>query len=168
MKKLLTLIALSLTVLLSSGQVLVQSGLGLSTSGFIHPISEADAGWVFPTNKSGHTYQATIGWQFNPYIDKTIYSVKGGVEVDGWTIKAGVGLVNRFYNTATFINRYPQDGYYVYDTYVSAYNTLILGAERYINKWQGDRHRVYYGADFVDGNFNVKMGVRFVYNIKAD
>lgn len=141
---LLTFISLS-----SFGQIIVQPGVGLATSGFLHPIGEVDAGWAFKPDASGHVYQATMGWQFNPAIDKSIFTIKGGVSVKDWTLKAGLGAVNRKYKE-----------------YVSSYSTLVLGAERYIPKWETEIYKVYYGADLVDGNIYAKIGLRFVHHLK--
>lgn len=168
MKKLITLFVLSVTVLLCSGQVLVQSGLGLSTSGFIHPISEIDAGWVFKPTHDNLVYQASVGWVGNPYMDKNVYTIKGGVNIKDWTFKAGIGLVNSTHNVTRVVERFPQEAVYVYDTHISAYNTLVLGAERYITKWSKDHYKIYYGVDLVDGYFYAKMGFRFNYKVTTD
>lgn len=167
MKKLL--ISLLLLLSLSSySQIIVQAGLGAATSGIVNPISEVDLGWNFEKPFHGINYQATFGYTFNPYIDKTIYNVKVGAHVQDWTFKAGLGLVNSTYNVTRVIDRYPQEAVYVYDTYVSAYNTLILGVERYIPKWEGKRHKVYYGVDLIDGHFYGKIGFRFQYNVNPE
>lgn len=120
-------------------QVFFQAGAGMSTSGFFHPVTEVEAGKMF--EKDGRfQYQASGGLIINFIEGLSVPNIKAGVVVDDkWNFKAGVGSVN------------------------GNYSILILGVESYIRSWSSDKHRVYYGVDLVDGSFNAKLGVKFLY-----
>lgn len=143
MKRLSLLIVLSLISIIVSGQAILQGGLGIATSSPIGSIGEIEAGYEFPKKEKNIQYQATGGLILNPTINKSVFNVKAGVKVhDDWTFKAGVGLV---------------DG---------SYTILVLGAERYIKKWEKEKYKVYYGADLIDGAFHAKIGLRFLHKIQ--
>lgn len=140
MKRLSLLLLLLVVSIIVSGQAILQGGLGIATSSPIGAIGEIEAGYQFPKKEKNIQYQATGGIILNPTINKAVINVKAGVNVhDEWTFKAGVGMV---------------DG---------LYTILVLGAERYIKKWEKENYKVYYGADLIDGAFHAKIGLRFLH-----
>lgn len=142
MKRLLFCLSLLIPVSLSA-QYILQGGLGVATSSPLGAIGEIEAGYQFPKKEKNIQYQATGGLITNPTIGKSVVNIKAGVNVhDEWTFKAGIGMV---------------DG---------LYTILILGAERYIKKWEKESYKVYYGADLIDGAFHAKLGLRFLHKTR--
>lgn len=144
MSRIIVTLLLCFSFFNSYPQFLLKAGVGPASSKPIGIITEVDGGY----GKDDH--QITIGYQFNPQISKTIFSIQYGYWYNNFTFHGGVGLVNRIINRSN-------------DYYVRAYGTPIIGAD-YNFKEFAQRSRLYVGADVVDKTLNLKFGIKVFYD----
>lgn len=138
------ILALCFNFLFSEAQIYIKTGAGIATSSPTGLITEVDGGYLKNNN------QLSLGWQFNPQISKTFFSIKYGYWYKDFVFHGGIGLVNQIENRAT-------------DYYAHAYGAPIIGFE-YNFKEFTESSRTYFGVDVVDKTVNIKFGLKVFYD----
>jgi hypothetical protein len=120
------------------GQIFLKSGVGYASAKGM--LTEVDGGYRFKKS------QFSLGYVYIPADYKSFYNVKYGHYFGQFNVHGGLGLVNKG----------SKDGL------LQAYGTYVLGAE-YNTKEILQNTRIYFGADLIEKDVNLKAGIRILY-----
>lgn len=154
MKKVLTSVLLILSALAVNSQVGINIGVGgvYEKGGKVGSISHADAFYRFhPMYEFPEIQQqASLGFMYSPFNEKSIYSVKYGIVWNQFILNFGAALINQDLYTTTG------------QQYVRADKTIITGLEYSLKRKKSSHPYIYAGGDYIDKDLFLKVGIRFI------
>lgn len=155
MKKVLITFLFVLFALIANSQIGVNIGFGsvYEKGGKLGSISHADAFYRFyPIYEFPDIQQqVSLGYMYSPFNEKSVYSVKYGIVWNQLILNLGAALVNQ--------DLYNQNG-----QYSRVDKTILTGIEYTLKRKKPSHPYLYFGGDYVDKDFYLKVGIRFVSN----
>lgn len=96
--------------------------------------------------------QATFGFMYSPFNEKSIYSAKYGIAWENIVMNFGAVLINQ--------DLYTNEGSH----YMRVHKTFLTGVEYNLKRKKPTDPYLYIGGDYVDKDFYLKFGIKFVSN----